>query len=78
MREAEHRAALGTSLMLDTSGPKPAVHWPSPVSKEDCRALGMARTLGCSCGDIPDGWRPARSFWDQLLDLRTRFPESFT
>lgn len=67
IREAELGSALATSRTLDASGPKPMVHWALPTSKEDIKALGIARSPGCSCSRMPDRLGPAPLLAEALL-----------
>ena len=60
-----------------------AARWHLSASKTDIEAVGMARTLVCNCAN-PPGWPqagrrtcPAHLMADQLLLLRTYFPDRY-
>lgn len=53
IRETELSSSSAASATMDLSGQKPVVHWSLATSKEDFKALGVARSHGCACGDVP-------------------------
>ena len=69
------RAALVEVTVSATGVPRVLMHL--PASKTDQAAAGAARSQGCGCkpGGPPSPGCPAHAAWDQLLDLRRRFPD---
>jgi len=71
------RAALVEVTLSAAGAPRVLMHL--PASKTDQAAAGAARSHGCGCrpGSPPSPGCPAHAAWDQLLELRRRFPDSW-
>ena len=72
-REMELSTARARMVEIRTSGALASATWHLPVSKTDTQALGMARTLQCSCSSLGRAGCPVHGLWDHLGFLHARF-----
>jgi len=76
LREIE-ASNLRASLVQVFPSTVPVVSITLPASKNDSAAAGATRTHACVCRGAPGPGCPAHAAWDQLLVLRSQFPEKF-
>ena len=72
-REIELSTARARMVEIRHGHGLPTATWHLPVSKSDPQALGLARTLQCSCSRLGRAGCPVHGLWDHLGFLQARF-----
>ena len=72
-REMELSTARARMVEIRPGDGLPSATWHLPVSKNDPQALGLARTLQCSCSRLGRAGCPVHCMWDHLGLLHSRF-----
>ena len=77
LREVEAANTLAKDITIQLVNGKPKVTWMLPASKTDQRAVGVARSHGCSCREEPVPSCPAHAAWDHACRLKEQFGEGY-